>query len=68
MISFAIRKLVEKKGVMIADTFEGPVEGNSSLPAMHRTLRTVHVQNHSPVWGVSQGSFHPLGVQGEELF
>ena len=41
---------------------------HSFLLTMHWTLRTVHVQNHSPVWSVSHGQLHPLGIhQGQPL-
>ena len=42
---------------------EVPVVGGSFLLTMHWTLRTVHVQNHSPVWSVSHGQLHPWLAQ-----
>src|SRR3989304_4185144 len=56
----AISKLVEHKDRVIAHAFKVAVVGRSFLFSIYRALGAVHIQDDSPVPGVSHGPVSPL--------
>ena len=49
-------------GVVTNNLSVEAVVGCSLLLAVHWTLGTVHIQDHSPVWSMNHGTLHPLGI------
>ena len=66
--ALAVTELVEHEQRVIAHAPKVSVVRRSLLFSMHRTLRTVHVQDHPPVRRVRHRSVHPLSVHSAQPF
>ena len=66
--ALAVTELVEHEQRVIAHAPKVTVVRRSLLFSMHRTLRTVHVQDHPPVRRVRHRSVHPLSVHSAQPF
>ena len=66
--ALAVTELVEHEQRVIARATKVTVVRCSLLFSMYRALRTVHVQDHSPVRRAGHSSVHPLGVQSAQPF
>ena len=66
--ALAVTELVEHEEWVIAHAPKVTVVRRSLLFPMYRTLRTVHIQDHSPVCRVRHCPVHPLSVQSIQTF
>ena len=65
---FTVSELIETEQRVIAHALEMTVVGCFFLIAVHRTLRTVNVQNHPLMDSAGHSSFYPPGIkQGKSL-
>ena len=66
--AFTVSELIETEQRVIAHALEMTVVGCFFLIAVHRTLRTVNVQNHPLMDSAGHSSFYPPGIkQGKSL-